>query len=111
MKIGQTEIVVVRGSVLDQDVEAIVNAANTAMRGGGGIDGAIHAAAGRGLLDELQRVAPRGANTGEVVVTSGHHLKQRFIMRTPGPIYRNYAPTEAARLLDCLLYTSDAADE
>ena len=62
---------IVRGSLLDQDVEAIVNAANTSMRGGSGMDGAVHRAAGPGLVQELMQVAPHGAKTGQVA--SSHH--------------------------------------
>ena len=112
MQINNTSIQIVRGSVLEQDVEAIVNAANTMMRGGGGVDGAIHQAAGPKLLLELQRVSPKGAATGSVIVTQGHQLKQRFILHTPGPIYRNYAPEEAARLLSqCYRGCLDASEE
>jgi len=79
---------VVRGSVIDQEVDYIVNAANTLMRGGGGVDGAIHQLAGPKLLLELQRVAPNGCQTGEVVVTAAHELKHKGIVHTPGPIWR-----------------------
>ncbi len=75
MQIHKTTIEIVQGSVLEQDVDAIVNAANTAMRGGGGVDGAIHRAAGKALMEELIRVAPHGAKTGTAVMTGGHHLK------------------------------------
>lgn len=110
--IENTTIEVVRGSVLDQDVDAIVNAANTMMRGGGGIDGAIHRAAGDGLLEELRRVAPKGSATGEAIVTSGHDLKQKYIIHVAGPIYRNYDPDEAARLLaECYFNALQAAEK
>lgn len=110
--IGETSIEVVRGSVLDQDVEVIVNAANTMMRGGGGIDGAIHRAAGPRLLEELRRAAPKGLATGEAVVTQGHDLKQKSIIHVAGPIYRNYAPEEAASLLAaCYSNALNAAEE
>ena len=99
MRINQTSIEVVRAGVLEADADAIVNAANTKMRGGGGVDGAIHRAAGSGLLEELRRASPRGSQTGQVVVTSGHKLPHQFILHVAGPIYRNYAPQEAARLL------------
>ncbi len=98
MQVNQTTITVVRGSVLEQDVEAIVNAANTAMRGGGGVDGAIHRAAGPGLLRELERVAPNGAPTGTAVLTHGHNLKQPWIIHTPGPVWRGGNHGEAELL-------------
>lgn len=94
-------IEVVRGSLLDQDVDAIVNAANSMMRGGGGLDGAIHQAAGPGLLDELMEVAPHGCRTGDVVVTSGHLTKFKFIIHTPGPIWRGGISNEDALLAAC----------
>jgi O-acetyl-ADP-ribose deacetylase (regulator of RNase III) len=87
MKINKTTIEVVRGSVTDQAVDAIVNAANTGMRGGGGIDGRIHRAAGSGLMDELTRVAPHGAKTGTAVITHAHNLPQKHIIHTPGPVW------------------------
>lgn len=101
MRIGSTNLVVVGGSVLDQDADAIVNAANTFMRGGGGVDGAIHDAAGPGLLEELQRVAPNGAETGTVVVTSGHDLPHRFIFHTPGPRWSGGDRGEPKLLASC----------
>jgi len=94
-------IEVVRGSLLDQDVDAIVNAANTAMRGGGGIDGAIHRAAGPQLLKELMRIAPHGARTGEVVVTSGFKTGYRYILHTAGPIWRGGLREEESQLAAC----------
>ncbi len=99
MKINDTSLEVVRGSVVTQTVAAIVNAANTAMRGGGGIDGAIHMVAGPNLLDDLRRVAPRGAETAEVIATPAFLLPQHWIFHVAGPIYHRYAPEEAARLL------------
>ena len=66
-----TTIEIVRGSVVDQDVDAVVNAANTALRGGGGVDGVIHRAAGRALMAELIRIAPNGTKTGSAVITHG----------------------------------------
>ena len=99
MRIYSTSVEVVRGAVQSQEVDAIVNAASTKMRGGGGVDGAIHTAAGPGLLEELRRLAPRGAETAQVVVTQAHDLPHRFILHVAGPIYRNHQPREAARLL------------
>lgn len=82
-------IQVVRGSLTDCEVDVIVNAANTLMRGGGGIDGRIHALAGPKMLEELRRVAPRGAEVGEPVVTAGYDLKQPWVVHVAGPIWRD----------------------
>lgn len=110
MQINRTTIEVVRGSVTDQDVDAIVNAANTSMRGGGGIDGRIHRAAGPSMMEELIRIAPHGAKTGTVVVTGGHNLKQRFVFHTPGPVWNGGAKGEPELLASCYRSCVDEAD-
>lgn len=92
---------VVRSSLLDIDADVIVNAANTLMRGGGGIDGMVHQRAGYKMLLELQRVAPKGCQTGEVIVTSGFDLPQKWVIHTPGPIWRGGAEGEAELLARC----------
>ena len=97
----KTTIEIVKGSVVEQDVDAIVNAANTAMQGGGGIDGAIHRAAGKGLMADLRKVAPNGAKTGAAVITGGHNLKQRYIIHTPGPAWKGGGAKEAEKLASC----------
>lgn len=79
-------------------VDAIVNAANEGMRGGGGVDGAIHRAAGPGLLEELTRVAPRGCPTGDAVRTRGHRLPARWVIHAVGPVYAGGARGEAELL-------------
>lgn len=101
MKINNTTIEVVRGSVTDQDVDAIVNAANTGMRGGGGIDGRIHRAAGPALMEELVRVAPNGAKTGTAVITHAHNLPQKHIIHTPGPVWHGGSKGEPDLLVSC----------
>jgi len=110
MQIHNTTLEVVRASVLDQDTDAIVNAANTAMQGGGGIDGVIHRAAGRGLMDELRRAAPHGAKTGSVVVTEGHDLAQEFVFHTPGPVWHGGSSGEPDKLALCYRSCLEAAD-
>jgi O-acetyl-ADP-ribose deacetylase (regulator of RNase III) len=110
LKINYTTVSVVRGSVLDQNVDAIVNAANTAMRGGGGVDGAVHRAAGKELQRELERVAPNGARTGSAVVTPGFALKQRFIVHTPGPIWQDGRRGEADLLVSSYRSCLEAAE-
>jgi O-acetyl-ADP-ribose deacetylase (regulator of RNase III) len=108
---SHTTIEIVRGSVVEQDVDAIVNAANTAMQGGGGIDGVIHRAAGKGLMAELRRVAPNGAKTGAAVLTGGHNLKQPYIIHTPGPVWRGGGAKEAEKLAMCYRSCLEKAEE
>ncbi len=88
MRINQTELEVVRASALDVSADAIVNAANRAMTGGGGIDGAIHFRGGPAMMEELRRVAPDGAATAQVVVTGGHNLSHRLVFHVAGPIWK-----------------------
>src|SRR5206468_8512441 len=73
------------GDITRQAVDAIANAANSALRFGGGVDGAIHRAAGPGLLDELVRRYPNGTPTGTAVETSGHRLAARWVLQAAGP--------------------------
>jgi O-acetyl-ADP-ribose deacetylase (regulator of RNase III) len=81
------ELDVVQGDITQQRVTAIVNAANERMRGGGGVDGAIHAAAGPGLLRELEERFPRGLATGQAGWSRGHDLAARYVIHVVGPIY------------------------
>ena len=111
MQTHKTSIEFVQGSVLDQDVEAIVNAANTAMRGGGGVDGAIHKAAGKQLMNELIRVAPNGAKTGTAVITKGHLLKQPYVIHTPGPVWKGGHANEAEKLASSYRSCLEKAEE
>ena len=88
MQINQTLLQVVRGSVLEQSADAIVNAANTRMRGGGALDGAVHSKAGARMLEELIEIAPDGAAVAEVVVTRGYDLPQRWVFHVAGPVWK-----------------------
>ncbi len=99
--VDSVRLVLVRGSITDQDTDAIVNAANTAMRGGGGVDGAIHGAAGPELVSELHRVAPNGAQTAQVVVTPGFRLPARYVLHVAGPVWRGGDNGEADELAAC----------
>ena len=110
LQINNTTLEVVRGSVIDQDVDAIVNAANTSMRGGGGVDGAIHRAAGKALREELVQAAPHGAKTGTAVITGGHALKQRHVLHTPGPVWNGGGRGEADKLASCYRSCLELAD-
>lgn len=90
-------------SLLDQprDIKAIVNAGNCEMRGGGGINGAIQAAAGPELLQSMIREAPNGCATGKVVVTPGFNTGFNYIFHTPGPVWKGGAQDEEGLLSDC----------
>jgi O-acetyl-ADP-ribose deacetylase (regulator of RNase III) len=84
-------IEVARGDITEQSVDAIVNAANSSLMGGGGVDGAIHAAAGSQLLSECQALRrdrlPNGLPVGRAVTTGAGHLRARFVIHTVGPKY------------------------
>lgn len=96
-----SRIVCLQGDLTHESTDAIVNAANTSLRGGGGVDGAIHRAAGAGLLAECIERYPQGCPTGEARITSGHDLRARFVIHTPGPIYGEHDGAEAELLASC----------
>ena len=85
--IGTSRLELVEGDITQQDTEAIVNAANTTLLGGGGVDGAIHRAGGPQILEECRRIG--GCPTGEARITTGGRLPARWAIHTVGPVYRD----------------------
>lgn len=100
---------VVQGDITQLDVDAIVNAANSSLLGGGGVDGAIHRAAGPGLLEECRRIG--GCPTGQARITGGHDLKARHVIHTVGPVYADGETGEERQLRSCYRSSLRLAEE
>ena len=100
---GRVKVVV--GDITKQDVEVIVNAANSSLLGGGGVDGAIHRAGGPDILAECREIRrtrfPEGLPTGEAVITTGGRLPALYVIHTAGPIYGEEHGKEAELLANC----------
>src|SRR3954463_14365628 len=104
------DLSVVEGDITEQRVDAVVNAANRRMRGGSGVDGAIHAAAGPGLLKECVERFPDGLPTGEAGWTTGHALPARWVINVVGPNY-TAGERDRALLVSCYTNALRVADE
>ena len=95
--VNRTRLSVVQGDITRQSTEAIVNAANSSLRGGGGVDGDIHRAGGPAVLEECQRIVARQGHlsTGQAVLTSGGNLKAKYVVHTVGPVWHGGNRNEA----------------
>jgi len=102
-QIGETRLRLVQGDITRQEVEAIVNAANSSLMGGGGVDGAIHRAGGGAILAACKEIVARDGRlpAGRAVVTEGGNLPARWVVHTVGPIYRDGSHGEPETLASC----------
>ena len=100
-----TKISVLHGDIVDQDTDAIVNAANSSLMGGGGVDGAIHRAGGPAILQQClairKREWPNGLPTGKAIMTTGGNLRARYVIHTVGPVWRGGTKGEKEKLIAC----------
>lgn len=107
------KVIVKVGDITEENVDAIVNAANWTLLGGGGVDGAIHSRGGKQILDECQSIRdteyPEGLPTGLAVITSGGELNAEYVIHTVGPIYGNNQSKDAELLAACYKNTINMA--
>ena len=111
LHVGKAVIRLVQGDITNMKTDAIVNAANSSLMGGGGVDGAIHRRGGPRILEECKRIRatdwPDGLPTGKAVITSGGNLRARFVIHTVGPIWNGGGNSEPELLADA--YTNSLA--
>jgi len=110
MKPSHLKLALVEGDITTQDVDAVVNAANTRMRGGGGVDGAIHRAGGRAVLEDCKRRFPDGLATGDAGWTTAGEMPARWVIHVVGPNYRA-GQTDGSLLTSCYARALEVADE
>ena len=95
-KINNSTLALAEGDITNESTDAIVNAANTRLAGGAGVDGAIHRAGGPSIMEECRKIG--GCPTGQAVITTGGHLRAKYVIHTVGPVYQGGNKGEAALL-------------
>jgi O-acetyl-ADP-ribose deacetylase len=112
-EVRQGKIILVQGDLTKQDVDAIVNAANSGLRGGGGVDGAIHRAGGPAIDEECRQIISRigRLETGKAVITAGGNLKARYVIHTVGPVWHGGSKGEEKLLADAYRNCIKLAEE
>ena len=100
VNINQTKLAIIQGDITKQSTDAIVNAANPSLMGGGGVDGAIHRAGGPAILEECKKVVAQQGRlpTGKAVITTGGNLKAQYVIHTVGPIWHGGSRNESELL-------------
>lgn len=110
---GRVQVLV--GDLTEQDVDVVVNAANSTLLGGGGVDGAIHSRGGPRILDACMEIRrqqwPNGLPTGEAVITPGGNLRARFVIHTVGPVYGRSGGRDSELLASCYMRSLELAAE
>lgn len=111
LTVGKTRVEIVRGDITKEDVDAIVNAANSGLMGGGGVDGAIHRAGGRAILEECKEIVKKQGRLppGQAVITTAGNMTARHVIHTVGPVYSG-KPSDPVTLASCFTESLKLAD-